>query len=88
MYLFAKGVDFSFFYGFGNVFWYCSYGVVLFVHVLLGLSSCSTSSTRRDNLVTNRVIGYVSCLTFNHICAVLVITGRESLWINWLMCSY
>ena len=35
MYLFAKGVDFSFFYGFGNRFWYCSYSVVLFVHVLL-----------------------------------------------------
>jgi hypothetical protein len=35
MYLFAKGVDISFFYGFGNGFWYCSYSVVLFVHVLL-----------------------------------------------------
>jgi hypothetical protein len=32
MYLFAKGVDLSFFYGFGNRFWYCSYSVVLFVH--------------------------------------------------------
>ena len=35
MYLFVKGVNFSFFYGFGNEFWYRSYSVVFFVHVLL-----------------------------------------------------